>query len=36
MRHETLLIDDGNHGLTRYEWRKALYEKLENFLAAHL
>lgn len=32
---ELVLIKDGNHSLTRYEWRETLYTKLEAFLAAN-
>jgi dipeptidyl aminopeptidase/acylaminoacyl peptidase len=35
-RHELVLIKDGDHSLSRAEWRQALYEKLETFLAAAL
>jgi dipeptidyl aminopeptidase/acylaminoacyl peptidase len=34
--HELLIIEDGDHSLTRSPWRLALYRKLEAFLAAHL
>jgi dipeptidyl aminopeptidase/acylaminoacyl peptidase len=34
--HELMLVDDGDHGLTRGAWRLALYKKLESFLAAHM
>jgi dipeptidyl aminopeptidase/acylaminoacyl peptidase len=32
---ELLMIKDGNHSLTRREWREALLTRLESFLAAH-
>ena len=32
---ELVLIKDGNHSLTRYEWRETLYTSLEKFLAAN-
>jgi len=32
---ELVLIKGGNHSLTRYEWREALYTNLEKFLAAN-
>ena len=32
---ELVVIKDGNHSLTRYEWRETLYTKLEAFLAAN-
>jgi dipeptidyl aminopeptidase/acylaminoacyl peptidase len=32
---ELVLIKDGNHSLTRYEWRETLYTNLEKFLAAN-
>ena len=30
------IIKDGNHSLSRYEWRKTLLTKLEAFLAANI
>jgi len=32
---ELVIIKDGNHSLTRYEWRETLYTNLEKFLAAN-
>ncbi len=32
---ELVLIKDGNHSLTRFEWRETLYTSLEAFLAAN-
>jgi dipeptidyl aminopeptidase/acylaminoacyl peptidase len=32
---ELVVIKDGNHSLTRYEWRETLYTRLEAFLAAN-
>ena len=32
---ELVVIKDGNHSLTRYEWRETLYTSLEKFLAAN-
>ena len=32
---EIVLIKDGNHSLSRYEWRETLYTNLEKFLAAN-
>jgi dipeptidyl aminopeptidase/acylaminoacyl peptidase len=32
---ELVVIEDGNHSLSRYEWRETLYTKLEAFLAAN-
>ena len=32
---ELVVIKDGNHSLTRYEWRETLYTNLEKFLAAN-
>jgi len=32
---ELIVIKDGNHSLTRYEWRETLYTNLEKFLAAN-
>jgi dipeptidyl aminopeptidase/acylaminoacyl peptidase len=32
---ELVLIKDGNHSLTRYEWRETLYTNLEKFLATY-
>ena len=34
-KYELLIIKDGNHSLTRREWREALLTRLEAFLAAH-
>jgi dipeptidyl aminopeptidase/acylaminoacyl peptidase len=34
-KFEFVVIKDGNHSLTRYEWRETLYTKLEKFLAAN-
>jgi dipeptidyl aminopeptidase/acylaminoacyl peptidase len=34
-KYELLIIKDGNHSLTRHEWREALLTRLEAFLAAH-
>ena len=33
---ELVLIKDGDHALSRYEWRMTLFAKLESFLAANL
>ena len=32
---ELVVIKDGNHSLTRFEWREVLYTNLEKFLAAN-
>jgi dipeptidyl aminopeptidase/acylaminoacyl peptidase len=32
---EMVVIKDGNHSLSRYEWRETLYTRLEAFLAAN-
>jgi dipeptidyl aminopeptidase/acylaminoacyl peptidase len=32
---DLVVIKDGNHSLTRYEWRETLYTNLEAFLAAN-
>ncbi len=34
-KNELVVIRDGNHSLSRYEWRQTLYTKLEAFLAAN-
>jgi dipeptidyl aminopeptidase/acylaminoacyl peptidase len=34
-KYELVIIKDGNHSLTRYEWRETLLTKLEAFLAAN-
>ncbi len=34
--HELVIIKDGNHSLSRYEWREELLEKLEEFLGRRL
>lgn len=34
-KYELLMIKDGNHSLTRREWRESLLSRLEAFLAAH-
>ncbi len=34
-KHELVVIHDGNHSLSRYEWRETLLTKLEAFLAAN-
>jgi dipeptidyl aminopeptidase/acylaminoacyl peptidase len=34
-KYELLIIKDGNHSLTRHEWREALLTRLEAFLTAH-
>lgn len=34
-KYELVVIKDGNHSLTRYEWRETLLTKLEAFLAAN-
>jgi dipeptidyl aminopeptidase/acylaminoacyl peptidase len=34
-KHELVVIPDGNHSLSRYEWRETLLTKLEAFLAAN-
>jgi dipeptidyl aminopeptidase/acylaminoacyl peptidase len=34
-KFEFVVIKDGNHSLSRYEWRETLYTKLEKFLAAN-
>jgi hypothetical protein len=31
-----VIIKDGNHSLSRFEWRETLYRKLEEFLAVNL
>ena len=33
--HELVIIKDGNHSLSRYEWREILLTKLEAFLEAN-
>jgi len=30
-----VIIKEGNHSLTRFEWRETLYTKLEAFLTAN-
>jgi dipeptidyl aminopeptidase/acylaminoacyl peptidase len=35
-KYELVIIKDGNHSLTRYEWRATLYSKLEEFLGQNL
>jgi dipeptidyl aminopeptidase/acylaminoacyl peptidase len=35
-KHELIVIKDGNHSLSRFEWRSTLYKSLEDFLAKHL
>jgi dipeptidyl aminopeptidase/acylaminoacyl peptidase len=35
-KFELVVIPDGNHSLSRYEWREKLLSKLEGFLAANL
>jgi len=35
-QRELVLIDDGDHSLSRYEWRKTLLTKLEEFLGTHV
>ena len=35
-KYELVVIKDGNHSLSRYEWREKLYTKLEAFLAENL
>jgi dipeptidyl aminopeptidase/acylaminoacyl peptidase len=35
-KHEVVIIKDGNHSLSRFEWRETLYRKLEEFLAVNL
>ena len=32
-KHELVIIKDGNHSLSRFEWRETLLTKLEAFLA---
>jgi dipeptidyl aminopeptidase/acylaminoacyl peptidase len=34
-KHELVVIPEGNHSLSRYEWRHTLFSKLEAFLAAN-
>lgn len=34
-KHDLVVIEDGNHSLRRFEWRKELLTKLEAFLASH-
>jgi dipeptidyl aminopeptidase/acylaminoacyl peptidase len=34
--HELVLVEDGDHSLSRAAWRKVLYEKLDAFLNKHL
>jgi dipeptidyl aminopeptidase/acylaminoacyl peptidase len=34
-KYELVIIKDGNHSLSRYEWRTTLFTKLEAFLAAN-
>ncbi len=33
---ELVIIEDGDHSLSRSAWRKTLYQKLDGFLARHL
>lgn len=33
--HELVIIKDGNHSLTRTEWRTVLFTRLERFFQAH-
>jgi len=35
-KNELMIIKDGDHSLSRFEWRQALFTKLEAFLAANL
>jgi dipeptidyl aminopeptidase/acylaminoacyl peptidase len=35
-KHELLIIEDGDHSLSRAEWRLTLFEKMETFLAENL
>ena len=35
-KHELVIVKDGNHSLSRFEWRRILLTKLESFLAANL
>jgi dipeptidyl aminopeptidase/acylaminoacyl peptidase len=34
-KHELVVIKDGNHALSRFEWREMLLTRLESFLAAN-
>ena len=34
-KYELVIIKDGNHALSRFEWRQTLFTKLEGFLAAN-
>jgi dipeptidyl aminopeptidase/acylaminoacyl peptidase len=34
-KYELVIIKDGNHSLSRFEWRTTLLTKLESFLAAN-
>jgi dipeptidyl aminopeptidase/acylaminoacyl peptidase len=34
-KYELVIIKDGNHSLSRFEWRQTLLTKLETFLAAN-
>ncbi len=34
--HELVIIKDGNHSLTRFEWRQTLLANLEGFLGKHI
>jgi dipeptidyl aminopeptidase/acylaminoacyl peptidase len=34
-KHELVVIKDGNHSLSRYEWRETLLTKIEAFLATN-
>jgi dipeptidyl aminopeptidase/acylaminoacyl peptidase len=34
-KHELVIVKDGNHSLSRFEWREILLTKLESFLAAN-
>ena len=33
---ELVIIEDADHSLSRYAWRKTLYDKLDGFLKKHL
>jgi dipeptidyl aminopeptidase/acylaminoacyl peptidase len=35
-KYELLIIEDGDHSLSRAEWRQALFSKMETFLAEYL
>ena len=34
-KYEVVIIKDGNHSLSRFEWRATLLTKLEGFLATN-